>query len=66
MLVVPVGEFMMGSPPAEEGRDSNEEPQHKVTIASPFAVGKFEVTFAEWDICVAAGGCTRRPRAGAR
>jgi formylglycine-generating enzyme required for sulfatase activity len=28
-----------------------------VTIAKPFAVGKFEVTFAEWDACVAAGGC---------
>jgi formylglycine-generating enzyme required for sulfatase activity len=28
-----------------------------VTIGQPFAVGKFEVTFAQWDACVAAGGC---------
>jgi formylglycine-generating enzyme required for sulfatase activity len=28
-----------------------------VTIARPFAVGRFEVTFAEWDACVAAGSC---------
>ena len=35
-------------------------PPHDVTIA-PFAVGKYEVTFAEWDACVAAGGCTHRP-----
>ena len=28
-----------------------------MTIAKPFAVGKYEVTFAEWDACVAAGGC---------
>src|SRR5262249_47377907 len=34
-----------------------EQPQHQVTIAKPFAVGKFEVTFAEWDHCVAAGAC---------
>ena len=27
-----------------------------MTIARPFAVGKFEVTFAEWDACVADGG----------
>ena len=32
-------------------------PSRKVTIAKPFAVGKFELTFAEWDSCVAEGGC---------
>jgi formylglycine-generating enzyme required for sulfatase activity len=26
---------------------------------SPFAVSKFEVTFAEWDACAAHGDCTR-------
>jgi formylglycine-generating enzyme required for sulfatase activity len=31
-----------------------------VTIAKPFAVGKTEVTFAEWDACVAAGACLKR------
>ena len=33
-------------------------PQHKVTIASPFAVSKLEVTADEWDACVVLGGCT--------
>ena len=61
MVVVPAGEFMMGSPAKEEGRDHREEPQRKVTIGRPFAVGIFEVTFAEWDACVAAGGCKHRP-----
>jgi formylglycine-generating enzyme required for sulfatase activity len=28
-----------------------------VTISKPFAVGRFSVTFAEWDACVADGGC---------
>ncbi len=28
-----------------------------MTIAKPFAVSKFEITFAQWDACVAAGGC---------
>jgi formylglycine-generating enzyme required for sulfatase activity len=41
MIVVPAGEFMMGSPATEMGRDKNEDPQHKVTFASPFAVSKF-------------------------
>ncbi len=53
---MPAGSFTMGSPASEQGRDSDEGPQHKVTVAS-FAVGKFEVTFAEWEACVAGGGC---------
>ena len=63
MVVVPAGEFMMGSPAGEWADDSDEGPQHKVTIRQPFAVGKFEVTFAEWEACVAGGGCTsnRKP-----
>jgi formylglycine-generating enzyme required for sulfatase activity len=62
MVVVPAGKFRMGSPPDEEGRDENEGPQRDVTITNPFAVGKFEATFAEWDACVAADGCKRKPR----
>jgi formylglycine-generating enzyme required for sulfatase activity len=61
MVVVPAGSFMMGSPPSEQGRHSFEGPQHQVTIAKPFAVSKFELTFDEWDTCVAAGDCAQRP-----
>jgi formylglycine-generating enzyme required for sulfatase activity len=57
MVVVPAGSFMMGSPPGEAGRYSVEGPQHQVTIAQPFAVGKYEVTEDEWDACVADDGC---------
>ena len=54
MVVVPPGEFTMGSP---LGGRSSELPQHKVTIGMPFAVSKFEVTFDEWDACFELGGC---------
>ena len=64
MVVVPAGSFMMGSPEGELGREADEGPQHRVIIARPFAVGQFEVTFAEWDACVAAGGCSHRPDDG--
>jgi formylglycine-generating enzyme required for sulfatase activity len=64
MIVVPAGEFAMGSPAAEKGRSANEGPLHRVTIAKPFAVSKFDVTFADWDACVAAGGCPQIGDAG--
>ena len=57
MVVVPAGSFMMGSPSTERGRYSNEGPQHRVTIAEPFGVSKFALTFDEWDACVAHGDC---------
>src|SRR6516165_3492771 len=57
MMVVPAGSFMMGSPTSEPGHSVDENPQHAVTIARPFAVGRFEVTFDEWDACAADGGC---------
>ena len=52
MVVVPAGAYMMGSP-----EEAYELPIHRVTIGEPLAVGKYEVTFAEWDACVADGGC---------
>jgi formylglycine-generating enzyme required for sulfatase activity len=47
----------MGSPVNEIGRDNDEGPQHTVTFAKSFAVGRFAVTFDEWDACTADGGC---------
>ena len=57
MIVVQAGNFMMGSP---DGKGGSEQPQHSVTIAKPFAVSKYELTFAEWDACAIQGRCTTR------
>ena len=56
MVALAAGSFIMGSPRTENGRFGNEA-QHEVTIQQAFAIGKYEVTFAEWDACVAGGGC---------
>jgi formylglycine-generating enzyme required for sulfatase activity len=61
MVVVPAGEFMMGSPADEKDHYGNENPLHRVTIARPLAVSKFEVTFEQWDACVAVGTCAHVP-----
>jgi formylglycine-generating enzyme required for sulfatase activity len=55
MVVIPPGEFWMGSPDGEG--DDNEHPRHKVKIDKPLAVGKFEVTWDEWEACVKMRGC---------
>jgi formylglycine-generating enzyme required for sulfatase activity len=62
MVVLPPGAYMMGSVDAEAGRTPEEGPRHRVEIAYAFAVAKFEATFAEWDACVAEGGCRHVPR----
>lgn len=49
MVMVPAGQFMMGAPGSQKQK----------TISDAFAVGKYEVTFAEWDACVAGGGCAK-------
>ena len=54
MVIVPRGEFQMGSLEGEEGRSKHKGPQHHVTIPAPFALGRYPVTFAEWDAFVAA------------
>ncbi len=58
MVVIPAGEFVMGSPLEESGQ-TDEKPQHRVKIPKPFAVGKLEVTFDQWDACTAEGKCPK-------
>jgi formylglycine-generating enzyme required for sulfatase activity len=56
MLNIAGGTFLMGAPADELGRKAYEGPQRKVAMA-PFAIGVTEVTFEEWDACLADGGC---------
>jgi formylglycine-generating enzyme required for sulfatase activity len=74
MMVVPAGDFQMGSTNADihqvaidggrRKRLTRELPRHHVSVEQAFAVGKYEVTFAEWDACVSAGGCRSPDDAG--
>jgi formylglycine-generating enzyme required for sulfatase activity len=57
MVVVPSGGFNIGSMELK-----NEQPMREVTIAHRLAVGRFQVTFEEWDACVADGGSKHRPK----
>jgi formylglycine-generating enzyme required for sulfatase activity len=56
VVLIPPGKFTMGSIEVPF-----EGPVHEVSIQKPFYIGRYEVTFDEWDACVADKGCTYRP-----
>jgi formylglycine-generating enzyme required for sulfatase activity len=57
MVVVPAGTFEMRTAPWGPGHPHNEGFFYPVTFAQPFAIGRFEVTFDEWEACVRDGKC---------
>ncbi len=57
MVVIPAGRFRMGR--FEWGWRRDEKPVHEVRIAQPFALGRYEVTFAEYDRYAQATGKQR-------
>jgi formylglycine-generating enzyme required for sulfatase activity len=60
LVTIPAGSFMMGSPETELDRSEDEGPLHRVKLKS-FAAGVYEVTFEQFDACVAAKGCKSAP-----
>ena len=57
LVVVPAGTFRMGD--LSGGGDVDEGPVRTVELPRPFALARYETTFAEWDACAAAGACRR-------
>ncbi len=55
MIEVPGGEFWMGSPATERDGNASERPRRKVHV-EPFAIGRTEVTFAQYDEFIEARG----------
>ena len=49
MVLIPAGEFLMGSPDSEKDAHADERPQHRVRITKPFYMGKYLVTQEQWE-----------------
>ena len=57
LVVVPSGIFIMGL----KATSKKSKPAHRVNISKPFAMGRFEVKFSEWQACHDAGACNTKP-----
>ncbi len=49
MVLIPAGEFLMGSPDSDKDAEPDEKPQHRVRITKPFYMGKYLVTQEQWE-----------------
>lgn len=61
MVSLPPGTANLGAGENEAEARPNEKPQRPVTFTDMFAIGVTEVTFTEWQACVASGGCAKTP-----
>jgi formylglycine-generating enzyme required for sulfatase activity len=48
LVLIPAGEFLMGSPDSDEDADDDEKPQHRVRITQPFYLGATPVTQGQY------------------
>jgi formylglycine-generating enzyme required for sulfatase activity len=60
MVALPAGTFRMGASWWDRDSQSDERPRIEVVVERPFAISRTEVTFAQWEACVAGGGCGQR------
>ncbi len=63
MVLIPPGEFMMGAARGEQGSDSSEQPQHKVTLQEAFLMGRYPVTQEQWQAVAALPQISRELKA---
>lgn len=57
MVSLPSGNATLGASANDGESRPNERPARPVTFSNLFAIAVTEVTFAQWDTCVADGGC---------
>ena len=57
MVAINPGQGRLGSPETQARRARFENPMRETSIDYAFEVSKYEITFADWDKCLADGGC---------
>ena len=49
LVLIPAGEFKMGSPNSDNNAEQGEKPQHQVRITKPFYLGRYLVRQEQWE-----------------
>ena len=60
MVLIPAGEFLMGSPDSDRYGFFDEKPQHRVRITKPFYLGKYLLTQEQWEAVMGSNPVLRR------
>ena len=60
LVLIPAGEFLMGSPDSDKDASADEKPQHPVRITRPFYLGTTEVTVGQFRKVVETAGLPHR------
>lgn len=63
MAVLPGGIFVGGSPDGDPERSAGERPEARISV-KPFAIGRYPITFEQWEQCRADKGCRADPSDG--
>ena len=61
LVLVAPARFMMDTGGQDLKQQVHATAPQEVVISEPFAIGRYEITFDDWDACVSAGGCTNQP-----
>ena len=63
LVLIPAGEFLMGTPASDKDAGANERPQHRVRITKPFYMGKYLVTQEQWEAVMGNNpSCSKGPK----
>ncbi len=61
LVSIAPGQFMVGASGLGVAQPSPSASPQEVVVEKPFAIGRYEITFDDWDRCVSAGGCAIQP-----
>ena len=61
LVAVAPGQFLVGAGGQGIAQPSPSATPQEVVVDKPFAIGRYEITFDDWERCVKVGGCTTQP-----
>jgi formylglycine-generating enzyme required for sulfatase activity len=61
LVSIAPGQFTVGASGLGVAQPSRSAASQEVIVEKPFAIGRYEITFEDWERCMKAGACTTQP-----